>query len=90
MYLDKYRYKLFSKYPFTFQMHFTNGPTAIGYLTELFFLEGTSPEVFIDNGQIFNSKVSSEKCWLRHTTSSPYYPHPNNFIESYVKILKIH
>ena len=51
----------FSHYPFLFQMSPTTATAVIDCLTEMFALQGMSLEIFIDDGQILNSKE-----WYMH------------------------
>ena len=60
-------------------------------LIDLFSNEGFPKEIISDNGSPFNSQefadYLSSHC-VKHTTSSPFYPQSNGFIECHIQTVK--
>ena len=61
------------------------------HLIDLFLIEGYPDEIVSDNGPLFQSKEFAKflsGLGIRHTTSSPGYPHSNGFIERHIQMVK--
>ena len=81
----------FSKFPFLFQVKTTSFANLKDHLEELFSVEGIPNEIMSNNGPSFNGKEFSSYLTglgIRHTTSSPNYPHSNGFIERQIQTVK--
>ena len=60
-------------------------------LIDLFSIEGYPDEIVSDNGPPFQSKEFAKflsGLGIKHTTSSPGYPHSNGFIERHIQTVK--
>ena len=58
---------------------------------DLFSIEGYPDEIVSDNGPPFQSKEFAKflsGLGIKHTTSSPGYPHSNGFIEQHIQTVK--
>ena len=83
----------YSKYPFVFKLSSTESYSIVEKLKNLFSeqLQGILAILRTGNGPQFVShkfQRFAEEFGFQHTTSSPYHPHGNCFIESQVKIVK--
>ena len=61
------------------------------HLIDLFSIEGYPDEIVSDNGPPFSSKEFTKflsGLGIKHTTSSPGYPHSNGFIECHIQMVK--
>ena len=61
------------------------------HLNDLFLIEGYLDEIVSDNGPPFQSKEFAKflsSLGIKHTTSSPGYPHSNGFIEHHIQTVK--
>ena len=73
----------FSKFPFLYRAK-TSFWSLRDHLIDLFSIEGYPDEIVSDNGPPFQSKEFAKflsGLGIKHTTSSPGYPHSNGFIE---------
>ena len=73
----------FSKFSFMYKAK-TSFWSLRDHLIELFSIEGYPDKIVSDNGPPFNSKEFARflsGLGIKHTTSSPGYPHSNGFIE---------
>ena len=80
----------FSKFPFMFKAK-TSFWSLRDHLIDLFSIEGYPDEIVSDNGPPFNSKEFAKflsGLGIKHTTSSPGYPHSNGFIERHIQTVK--
>ena len=80
----------FSKFPFMYKAK-TSFWSLRDHLIELFSIEGYPDEIVSDNGPPFNSKEFAKflsGLGIKHTTSSPGYPHSNGFIERHIQTVK--
>ena len=81
----------YSKYPFVFKFSSTESYSIVEKLKNLFSEQGIPAILRTGNGPQFVShkfQRFAEEFGFQHTTSSPYHPHGNCFIESQVKIVK--
>ena len=81
----------YSKYPFVFKLSSTESYSIVEKLKNLFSEQGIPAILRTGNGPQFIShkfQRFAEEFGFQHTTSSPYHPHGNGFIESQVKIVK--
>ena len=81
----------YSKYPFVFKLSSTERYSIVEKLKNLFSEQGIPAILRTGNGPQFVShkfQRFAEEFGFQHTTSSPYHPHGNGFIESQVKIVK--
>ena len=81
----------YSKYPFVFKLSSTESYSIVEKLKNLFSEQGIPAILRTGNGPQFVShkfQRFAEEFGFQHTTSSPYHPHGNGFIESQVKIVK--
>ena len=81
----------FSKFPFLYRAK-TSFWSLRDHLIDLFSIEGYPDEIVSDNGPPFQSKEFAKflsSLGIRHTTSSPGYPHSNGFIERHIQMVKI-
>ena len=72
----------FSKFPFLYRAK-TSFWSLRDHLIDLFSIEGYPDEIVSDNGPPFLSVLG-----IKHTTSSPGYPHSNGFIEWHIQMVK--
>ena len=80
----------FSKFPFLFKAK-TSFWSLKDRLIDLFSIEGYPDEIVSDNGPPFQSKEFAKflsGLGIKHTTSSPGYPHSNGFIERHIQMVK--
>ena len=80
----------FSKFPFMFSCK-TSWGSLKDRLIDLFSNEGFLKEIISDNGSPFNSQEFTDYLsshGVKHTTSSPYYPQSNGFIECHIQTVK--
>ena len=80
----------FSKFPFLFKVK-TSFWSLRDRLIDLFSIEGYPDEIVSDNGPPFQSKEFAKflsGLGIKHTTSSPGYPHSNGFIERHIQTVK--
>ena len=80
----------FSKFPFLYRAK-TSFWSLRDHLIDLFSIEGYPDEIVSDNGPPFQSKEFAKflsSLGIRHTTSSPGYPHSNCFIERHIQTVK--
>ena len=81
----------YSKYQFVFKLSSTESYSIVEKLKSLFSEQGIHMILRTGNGPQFVShkfQKFAEEFGFQHTTSSPYHPHGNGFIESQVKIVK--
>ena len=80
----------FSKFPFLYRAK-TSFWSLRDHLIDLFSIEGYPDEIVPDNGPPFQSKEFAKflsGLGIKHTTSSPGYPHSNGFIEQHIQMVK--
>ena len=80
----------FSKFPFLYRAK-TSFWSLRDCLIDLFSIEGYPDEIVSDNGPPFQSKEFAKflsGLGIKHTTSSPGYPHSNGFIEQHIQMVK--
>ena len=80
----------FSKFPFLYRAK-TSIWSLRDRLIDLFSIEGYQDEIVSDNGPPFQSKEFAKflsGLGIKHTTSSPGYPHSNGFIEWHIQTVK--
>ena len=80
----------FSKFPFLYRAK-TSFWSLRDRLIDLFSIEGYPDEIVSDNGPPFQSKEFAKflsGLGIKHTTSSPGYPHSNGFIEWHIQTVK--
>ena len=80
----------FSKFPFLYRAK-TSFWSLRDCLIDLFSIEGYPDEIVSDNGPPFQSKEFDKflsGLGIKHTTSSPGYPHSNGFIERHIQTVK--
>ena len=80
----------FSKFPFLYRAK-TSFWSLRDRLIDLFSIEGYPDEIVSDNGPPFQSKEFAKflsGLGIKHTTSSPGYPHSNGFIERHTQMVK--
>ena len=80
----------FSKFPFLYRAK-TSFWSLRDCLIDLFSIEGYPDERVSDNGPPFQSKEFAKflsGLGIKHTTSSPGYPHSNGFIERHIQMVK--
>ena len=80
----------FSKFPFLYRAK-TSFWSLRDRLIHLFSIEGYPDEIVSDNGPPFQSKEFAKflsGLGIKHTTSSPGYPHSNGFIERHIQMVK--
>ena len=80
----------FSKFPFLYRAK-TSFRSLRDCLIDLFSIEGYPDEIVSDNGPPFQSKEFAKflsSLGIKHTTSSPGYPHSNGFIEQHIQMVK--
>ena len=80
----------FSKFPFLYTAK-TSFWSLRDRLIDLFSIEGYPDEIVSDNGPPFQSKEFAKflsGLGIKHTTSSPGYPHSNGFIERHIQTVK--
>ena len=80
----------FSKFPFLYRAK-TSFWSLRDHLIDLFSIEGYPDEIVSDNGPTFQSKEFAKflsGLGIKHTTSSPGYPHSNGFIEWHIQTVK--
>ena len=80
----------FSKFPFLYRAK-TSFWSLRDRLIDLFSIEGYPDEIVSDNGPLFQSKEFAKflsGLGIKHTTSSPGYPHSNGFIEWHIQTVK--
>ena len=80
----------FSKFPFLYRAK-TSFWSLRDRLIDLFSIEGYPDEIVSDNGPPFQSKEFAKflsGLGIKHTTSSPGYPHSNGFIEWHIQTIK--
>ena len=80
----------FSKFPFLYRAK-TSFWSLRDHLIDLFSIEGYPDEIVSDNGPPFQSKEFAKflsGLGIKHTTSSPGYPHSNGFIERHIQTVK--
>ena len=80
----------FSKFPFLYKAK-TSFWSLRDHLIDLFSIEGYPDEIVSDNGPPFQSKEFAKflsGLGIKHTTSSPGYPHSNGFIERHIQTVK--
>ena len=80
----------FSKCPFLYRAK-TSYWSLRDHLIDLFSIEGYPDEIVSDNGPPFQSKEFAKflsGLGIKHTTSSPGYPHSNGFIEWHILMIK--
>ena len=80
----------FSKFPFLYRAK-TSFWSLRDRLIDLFSIEGYPDEIVSDNGPSFQSKEFAKflsGLGIKHTTSSPGYPHSNGFIERHIQMVK--
>ena len=77
----------FSKFPFLYRAK-TSFWSLRDRLIDLFSIEGYPEEIVSDNRPPFQSKEFAKflsSLGIKHTTSSPGYPHSNGFIEKHIQ-----
>ena len=80
----------FLKFPFLYRAK-TSFWSLRDRLIDLFSIEGYPDEIVSDNGPPFQSKEFAKflsGLGIKHTTSSPGYPHSNGFIERHIQTVK--
>ena len=80
----------FSKFPFLYRAK-TSFWSLRDRLIDLFSIEGYPNKIVSDNGPPFQSKEFAKflsGLGIKHTTSSPGYPHSNGFIEWHIQMVK--
>ena len=80
----------FSKFPFLYRAK-TSFWSLRDRLIDLFSIEGYPDETVSDNGPPFQSKEFAKflsGLGIKHTPSSPGYPHSNGFIERHIQTVK--
>ena len=80
----------FSKFPFLYRAK-TSFWSLRDHLIDLFSIEGYPDEIVSDNGPPFQRKEFAKflsGLGIKHTTSSPGYPHSNGFIEQHIQMVK--
>ena len=80
----------FSKFPFLYRAK-TSFWSLRDHLIDLFSIEGYPDEIVSDNRPPFQSKEFAKflsSLGIKHTTSSPGYPHSNGFIERQIQMVK--
>ena len=80
----------FLKFPFLYRAK-TSFWSLRDHLINLFSIEGYPDEIVSDNGLLFQSKEFAKflsGLGIKHTTSSPGYPHSNGFIERHIQTVK--
>ena len=80
----------FSKFPFLYRAK-TSFWSLRDHLIDLFSIEGYPDEIVSDNRPPFQSKEFAKflsGLGIKHTTSSPGYPHSNGFIEWHIHTVK--
>ena len=80
----------FSKFAFLYRAK-TSFWSLRDRLIDLFSIEGYPDEIVSDNGPPFQSKEFAKflsGLGIKHTTSSPGYPHSNGFIERHIQTVK--
>ena len=80
----------FSKFPFLYRAK-TSFWSLRDRLIDLFSIEGYPDEIVSDNRPLFQSKEFAKflsGLGIKHTTSSPGYPHSNGFIERHIQMIK--
>ena len=80
----------FSKFPFLYRAK-TSFWSLRDRLIDLFSIEGYPDEIVSDNRPPFQSKEFAKflsGLGIKHTTSSPGYPHSNGFIERHIQTVK--
>ena len=80
----------FSKFPFLYRAK-TSFWSLRDCLINLFSIEGYPDEIVSDNRPPFQSKEFAKflsGLGIKHTTSSPGYPHSNGFIERHIQTVK--
>ena len=80
----------FSKFPFLYKAK-TSFWSLRYQLIDLFSIEGYPDEIVSDNGPPFSSQEFAKflsGLGIKHTTSSPGYPHSNGFIERHIQMAK--
>ena len=80
----------FSKFPFLYRAK-TSFWSLRDRLIDLFSIEGYPDEIVADNRPLFQSKEFANflsGLGIKHTTSSPGYPHSNGFIERHIQTVK--
>ena len=80
----------FSKFPFLYRAK-TSFWSLRDRLIDLFSIERYPDEIVSDNGPPFQSKEFAKflsGLGIKHTTSSPGYPHSNGFIERHIQTVK--
>ena len=80
----------FSKFPFLYRAK-TSFWSLRDRLIDLFSIEGFPDEIVSDNRPLFQSKEFAKflsGLSIKHTTSSPGYPHSNGFIERHIQMVK--
>ena len=80
----------FSKFPFLYRAK-TSFWSLRDRLIDLFSIEGYPDKIVSDNGPPFQSKEFAKflsGLGIKHTTSSPGYPHSNGFIEWHIPMVK--
>ena len=80
----------FSKFPFLYRAK-TSFWSLRDHLIDLFLIEGYPDDIVSDNGPPFQSKEFAKflsSLGIRHTTSSPGYPHSNGFIEQHIQMVR--
>ena len=78
----------FSKFRFLYRAK-TSFWSLRDHLIDLFSIEGYPDEIVSDNGPPFQSKEFAKflsGLGIKHTTSSPGYPHSNGFIEQHIHV----
>ena len=83
-------YDYFSKFPFLYRAK-TSFWSLRDRLINLFSIEGYPDEIVSDNRPLFQSKEFAKflsGLGIKHTTSSPGYPHSNGFIERHIQTVK--
>ena len=80
----------FSKFPFLYRAK-TSFWSLRDRLIDPFSIEGYPDKIVSDNGPPFQSKEFAKflsGLGIKHTTSSPGYPHSNGFIEQHIQTVK--
>ena len=80
----------FSKFPFLYRAR-TSFWSLRDCLIDLFSIEGYPDKIVSDNGPPFQSKEFAKflsGLGIKHTTSSPGYPHSNGFTERHIQTVK--
>ena len=80
----------FSKFSFLYRAK-TSFWSLRDHLIDLFSIEGYPDKIVSDNGPPFQSKEFAKflsGLGIKHTTSSPKYPHSNGFIERHIQTVK--